>query len=144
MATNHPEAKRTNRKGSANVIADKASRAAALNEDDPRIQTLAKKAPPAENDASLNAIQDRIDHPLKYLKDGDIRAVSKSLNEAAYGLLSIHWLSIDASDGDDDGFYRVAITHLSRSAFKILDACIKRLESTQCGIGNFATEFDFD
>jgi hypothetical protein len=75
------------------------------------------------------------------LRPEDIEAVSDRLNDAGFALLAIRKLAIDVGEGDDDGFYAVAIQELARSTIKGIDACIERLTGKP-GLGNFGTEFD--
>ncbi len=129
MAKKHPEAKSTRRKGTGKTVAAK---------------TLAELDTAAlTRRAEEKAQEDRRNHPIKYLSDEDILAVDRSLYEVAYGVLAIHRLSIEGGE-DKEGFYLMAIKHLARSNFKTLDACMNRLQGTKYGIGNFATEFDFN
>ena len=69
------------------------------------------------------------------------RAVEGRLTDAAYTLLSIHRLAIDATEQDQPEFYLTAIADLARSAFKGIDASLERLSGAPA-IGNFATEFE--
>jgi hypothetical protein len=71
-------------------------------------------------------------------------AAEGRLYDAAFTLLSIRRLAIDAIDIDDvndRAFYLTAIADLARSAFKGMDASLERLSGAPA-MGNFATEFD--
>ena len=89
--------------------------------------------------ADILADAPRVENPTQRVSDDDIRAVASRIEGAAYSLLAIRRLAIDA-DNDDTGMYLLAIKDLARSAFKGLDACIQRLHDGP-GMGNFEGEF---
>jgi len=67
--------------------------------------------------------------------------IATRLEGAAYSLLAMRRLAIDAQHANDDAaWYLIAIQEMSRSSFRGLDACIERLTGAPA-IGNFATEF---
>ena len=85
----------------------------------------------------------KTNHSSGFRKLPGAGAIEGRLNEAAYTLLSIRRLAIDANESDAREFYLVAIADLARTAFKGIDASLVRLTGKPA-LGNFATEFDND
>jgi len=82
----------------------------------------------------------RAAHEKPVLTKKDLGEISTRLTEAAFSLLAMHQLAIDAQQADANEWYLIAIREMSRSTFRGLDACIERLTHAPA-IGNFATEF---
>jgi hypothetical protein len=74
--------------------------------------------------SSLSAVDHRRENPIEHLSNDDIRGVERALESAAYSLLAVHRLAIDAIDvpQEEGEFYLVAIKELTRSSFRRLDA----------------------